>query len=389
MGRERFLAAIVLVSASFLARSASAQEPAAQRPTFVAYPLTSSFDEGVLGRKVGRMLNAKAAKSGRFVTFAEVIFDEIIERKAYQPVWDAAHDEIAAHARGAFDAQIVVWGRIARDGRGYRLDVRALDLRGRSPQRLGIKRSVRVANVHGIVPVCASVVAACAGEQPARTGRPADGPDISRNLLSGGEFATGAGKRPAGWEAPRKGVVWEKAARRCLRFDVSRSVAATTGVICYSDPIPVEPGAYYRIEMDIQTDGPQVIVWAKGYASIRKSDRSNVRTEPAYKHQKRHYPQAGGGWQHYRTAPFRPKHPRFAIETLRVMLYAYLKPGTVRFDNVGVRKVGVRSETHSDEAMQRAFGEAGKQRTGADRTLVGGKAQSHAAPAQAEGDPRE
>jgi hypothetical protein len=223
------------------------------------------------------------------------------------------------------------------------------------------------------------VVDLCAGRQPAVKASGSKAADVAVNLLRGGGFERGRGGHPDGWEAPPKGegVVWQRGARRCIRFDVSKPVAETTGVIYYSDPIPVEPGAYYRVEMDIQTDGPQVIVWAKGYAQVGQPRDGKPREVETYRHQKRHYPEGPrGGWEHYRTAPFRPKHPRFAIKTMRVMLYAYLRPGTVRFDNVTVKKAGVAAESASDRAMLRAFGEKGKQRAGADRDLVGGTAQT-------------
>lgn len=92
-----------------------------------------------------------------------------------------------------------------------------------------------------------------------------------------------------------------------------------------------------------------------------------------YKHQKRHYP-AGEGWRHYCTRPFRPKHPRLQPETLPVMLYAYGKAGTVRFDNVTLKRAAVEHESDTDETMRRAFGEKGKKQDARDKDLVGGTA---------------
>jgi hypothetical protein len=123
--------------------------------------------------------------------------------------------------------------------------------------------------------------------------------------------------------------------RKCLTLHPDRGMAESYGLIWYSDYIPVEPGAAYVLSMDLMTEGPSIIIWTKGYSRFGKELRNS------YKYQKRFYPEKKGEFERFKTEPFIPRNPAVKVDSVRVMLYAYLKPGKAYYDNVDLRKVKI------------------------------------------------
>ena len=347
--------------------AASALAGEDERPTLVAYDFKPGFDRegagGDLGRRIADCITGHAARSGCFVTFAEVIQEEALEDAPFSASAETDPETVAAHARRAFEADIAVWGSVDRkEGGGYRLAVVAARVSGDGPSIL-LRESFEVANVHGIPPTADRVLAGCLKLTVEEMKALAVKKVLVDNLLPDG-FEKAAAGGPAGWmglddEVARKSVTWAASPEgrgKCIRFDIKKKIAHSYGVIYYSEFVPVEEGAWYRISARIRTEAPQVIIWAKGYGDFEGEKRV------IYKHQKRHYPDAPGTWEEYVTEPFRPKHPRFKPKWVRVMLYAYLRPGTVYFDDVKLSRVEIGGTDDTDERMLKAVGEKTKKK---------------------------
>jgi hypothetical protein len=123
-----------------------------------------------------------------------------------------------------------------------------------------------------------------------------------------------------------------------LAMRLSKECAENNGMACLSEPIRIEPNTRYRICFRYKSDGPSTHVFVKGYTSGKniageKADREVFRTQ---------VPPTGATEGKWETAicDVNPDNPNFAVETLRVDLYAYLKPGLIYWDDVTVKAVG-------------------------------------------------
>ena len=162
-----------------------------------------------------------------------------------------------------------------------------------------------------------------------------------------GDFEHGAGGVPKGWDKvagqqrePLGGLVrWttEKGNPPTKSF-ASRStenVAENEGVMYYSDFFPVEEGATYRFQCRWRSDAPAAKVFIKCY----DADESGRRREVYRSQQNLKGP--NGKWN-TQTEDFTPKHTKYSPKWGRVMLYAYLNPGEVEFDDVVVKQIRAR-----------------------------------------------
>jgi hypothetical protein len=119
---------------------------------------------------------------------------------------------------------------------------------------------------------------------------------------------------------------------KVVRFTLDRNVAENEGLMYYSEPFPVEEGARYRFQCRWRTDGPTVKVFVKCY----DADESGRRREVYRSQQNLTGP--NGKWN-TQTEDFTPKHTKYSPKWGRVMLYAYMSPGQVEFDDVVVKQI--------------------------------------------------
>jgi len=190
------------------------------------------------------------------------------------------------------------------------------------------------------------------------------------NLVKNGDFELG-GDEPDHWEPiTREGISIEDVGPphgRVLRFDVPRDIARTTGLMYYSDYIPIQPDTTYRFQMDVKiakSSGCTSIVFVKGYTDFRgrehmiynrkkeiifdKKDEHKDKTDPAYRAEHGIVrPDEWGKLSIY----FTPQSPRGSkalehratampiVDRIRVDLYAYGgDAGTIWFDNVRITR---------------------------------------------------
>lgn len=331
------------------------------RPRLVVYDFESAFDGGVLGAKVADVLTGHAARSGRFQTFPEVEQEAILARRPFRASYDAEMDALAAHARDAFGAGIAIWGRVAGSRESPVLDVLALDLRNEK-ESLVLRERYPCPNLHYIPMAAERILASCLGIEHREEEPPRTVAVLSGNLLGNGGFEKGLAPWSISDAASRTGVAVRGGA---AVFELERGVAESTGLGLLSEYVPVEKGAHYECRVRVRSDGPNIIVWVKGYAEFAGGTPGERETDPrreVYRHQM--YPLKKGsrgpdGWVLAVSDPFRPRHLRHQVGWMRVKLYAYLSPGKVEFDEVLLRKVAVEGAEGEDERMFDAFEEKG------------------------------
>jgi hypothetical protein len=176
----------------------------------------------------------------------------------------------------------------------------------------------------------AILIAPCASARAAAPG----------NLVPNGTFEQGA-SGPAGWDPlPEDGSVrWatDNAEHgKVVHFSLTGAVATGPGLLWYSGAIPVEHGKTYRFTFDAKSFGPALRPFIKGYAPFPDA---NGKVEARQMYQKQVRYDAGEQWETF-SFDFVPQtaytHANVKIRWVRVMLYAYLKPGDCYWDNIRI-----------------------------------------------------
>jgi hypothetical protein len=163
------------------------------------------------------------------------------------------------------------------------------------------------------------------------------------NLVPNGDFEQGT-SAPAGWDPLLDDgtVRWatDNAEHgKVMHFSLTTAVAEGPGLLWYSGYIPVEHGKTYRFAVDVKSFGPVPRPFIKGYAPMPDA-HGRVEARPLY--QKQNKFDVGSEWQTI-SFDFVPQtaytHPDVKIRWVRIMLYAYLKPGDCYWDNACITEV--------------------------------------------------
>jgi len=326
------------------------------KPRLVAYAFESAFDDGSLGRRVAEVVTGHAARTGEFETLPKITLEEMLDQRPFRASLDTRPAEMARHAREAFDADVVVWGRVTGGRAKPVISVKALDLRAKRPT-LVLAETYRCANIHLIPMYADEIVASLLGRERFRRLRPRRVKALSKNLLANGTFNRGT----SGWTPNFPQFVSARGGR--LVFDVDKSISGGHGLDALSDYVRVEPGAHYELSLRVRSHKPSVITWVKGYAEFPARNEGERLVDPrreVFRHQMRPASQeepGPDGWIEVATHPFRPRHPKVKVTWMRVKLYGYHPPGKVEFDDVVLRRVAVEGESveSEDERTRRAW----------------------------------
>ncbi len=179
-----------------------------------------------------------------------------------------------------------------------------------------------------------------------------------RQLLKNGAFERGD-KTPQNWDViDAKWTRWTYegvGGSRCIKFSLTKAIAETNGVRCYSDFIPVKPGVLYRFSADVKTERPTPMLFVKGYAELEHKVKEGKGQDATVKIKKvREVVRKSSltcstanakEWKRYGVHFFFEKRPdiittRPLPKWVKVMLYAYYPPGDVYFDNVAFEEIG-------------------------------------------------
>ncbi len=127
---------------------------------------------------------------------------------------------------------------------------------------------------------------------------------------------------------------------KILVFTLTKGVAEGTGLLFYSDFIPIKEGKKYRFSVDYKSFGPEPKPFVKGYG-LFPDIKGKVDRRELYK-KKLTEKSPSTEWKTLSTV-FTLQNPvhkgKYEIKWAKVMLYAYLRPGQIYFDNVRIEEV--------------------------------------------------
>jgi hypothetical protein len=288
--------------------------------------------------------------------------------------------EIKKIVQDDFGGHIGIWGSIERapgeEAEIYDLVIRCVDFSTPEP-RVVYEVNTRTDSVGEIPHVhVKKLLDALAGRKAGAAEVDSIAEDNWKNhpnLLTG-DFEKGAGGVPKGWskvcgqqqEPLGKLVRWMaeegKSGNRVVHFTIDRAVAEFEGVMYYSEFFPVEEGAKYRFECRWRSKGPAVKVFIKCYDEMGgqyrgDSGKTGQKSSTGRKLGKNDYvpdegqrrevyrsqeplsgPTSDWAW-HTHTEDFTPKHTKYSPKWGRVMLYGYMVPGEVEFDDVVIKQI--------------------------------------------------
>ncbi|NLF09999.1 MAG: hypothetical protein GX594_18770 [Pirellulaceae bacterium] len=352
----------------------SVAQAADERKAAIPFDFVSKFDDGRYGRMVGELVWKKLERDGGFI-LPETIGDvrEYCAAHKLSPSPEMELEAMGKIVREHFGAQVGIWGSVERvPGTGedaYDLTIKCVDFSDTRPKvHYDVKaRTKTVSEIPHLY--VRQMLDALKGRKPGEVGKgesphPAaepSGPSRQSgtdplaaaaednwknepNLIAG-DFERGADGVPAGWDktagqqrAPLGTEVrWttekNNPANRVARFVLDKNTAENAGVMYYSDYFPIEEGAKYRFQCRWRSDGPAVKVFVKCYDYFP----DEARRREVYRSQQ-NLQGPGNAWNTH-AEDFTPRHSKYAPRWGRVMLYAYLKPGEVEFDDVIVKRI--------------------------------------------------
>lgn len=349
------LGAVVFAVLAMVAPSRADEATKSATRVLIPFDFESTFDNGRYGAMVGDQIWTKVRKQGGFI-LPESMQDvrDWCERNKFHPNPEASLDEMKRAVVQEQAGDVAIWGKVERvpgtTEDEYDLRIKVVDFSTDPPKVLhdATGRTKTVSEIpHVYIKAALDDLYGrkpgelAAGEAPARAA-------IGPNLVKG-TFEEGRGG-PVGWDPLPRFVTWIKAegagaeARgKIIRFTLDEATAATTGVLYYSEPFPVEEGATYRFSCKWRSSGSAVKVFIKCYDefSSRYQDASgkalNTQRREVYRSQQ-NLTDPPNSWN-MQVEEFTPKHVQFNPRWGRVMLYAYWPAGVVEWDDVVVEQV--------------------------------------------------
>jgi hypothetical protein len=336
------------------------------RKIVIPFDFVSKFDDGRYGQIVGDMIWTKLSREKAFIVPDSMLdVRDYCESHKLRPSPEMDLDKIKKIVEGEFGGQIGIWGSVERapgaEGEIYDLVLKCVDFSAKPKPKVIYEAKARTNSVSEIPHLYVKqMLDALNGKKPSSNANSVltieDGWTKNRNLVTG-DFEHGTGGVPNGWSKtagqqrePLGGLVrWTtekgKPDNKVVRFTLDRNVAENEGVMYYSDFFPVEEGATYRFQCRWRSDAPTVKVFIKCY----DADETGRRREVYRSQQNLKGP--NGKWN-TQTEDFTPKHTKYSPKWGRVMLYAYLSPGEVEFDDVVVKQISPASPGHSTKVRR-------------------------------------
>jgi hypothetical protein len=335
----------------FLVSSLSAAET---KKVVIPFDFTSKFDDGRYGQIIGDMLLGKLSQEGGFI-LPESMLDvrDYCTAHALKPSPEMDLELMRKIVQDDFDAHIGIWGSIERapgaTSENYDLIIRCVDFSAKPNPKTIYEVKARTNSAAEISHLYVKQLLDALHER-----KSANTPDLQSiaennwkngpNRLSG-DFENGLGGVPTGWdkycgqqrEPLGRLVQWTtedgNPNNKVVHFAFDKNVAENEGLMYYSDFFPIDEGAKYRFQCRWRSKGPAVKVFIKCYDEIDGQRREVYRSQQNLR-------KSTNAWTwNTHTEDFTPKHTNYAPRWCRVMLYAYLVPGEVEFDDVIVKQI--------------------------------------------------
>jgi hypothetical protein len=352
---------------ALLAARVRADEPKLR--AVVVFDYVSKWDEGRTGQHAAEMAFAKIRRDGGFAVTEMADVRDTCSTNSITITPDTPLDKVKEVVRGTFDADIAIWGRVERvagtEGEIYDIVMKCVDFTGSSEPKVLYDKSARTNSAAEIPHLYTKEMLDKLYDR--KPGGPAPLDETAErawkenpNLIVGGDFERGSRGVPRGWE-PRGGqqreplgnlVKWVPETgnpkNHVIRFDIPRAVAENEGVMYYSDFFPVQEGSKYRFQVRYRTTGPSPKVFIKCYDEMASDYRAEgtahggtsggtgtLQRREVYRSQQ-NLKGPPNTWN-TQTEDFTPKHTKYSPKWGRIMLYGYLSPGSIEWDDVVVK----------------------------------------------------
>lgn len=356
-----------------VANVAHAQE---KQKVVIPFDFVSKFDNGRYGEMVGDLVAKKLEREGGFAVPEMADVRDLCSTNQIKLAPDTPLDKVKEVVRGTFDGDIAIWGSIERvELEIYDLVIKCVDFTSGPEPKVIYEKTARTNSAGEISHLYVKEMLAKLYGRGEQGPKPVDqlveaAWAKNPNLVKGSDFERGSGGVPFGWES-RAGQQREPLGRevtwipevgntknQVVRFTLDRAVAESTGVMYYSDFFPVTEGATYRFQVRYRTNGPSPKVFIKCYDEMGSEYKEN--SAPTRLKAKRpsgskeYLPEEGQRREVYRsqqnlkggknvwnvqTEDFTPKHTKYSPKWGRVMLYAYLSPGVMEWDDVVIKEI--------------------------------------------------
>lgn len=350
---------LILVGGAVIAVAGSLRIGAAQAPEKVLIPFDfeSKFDDGRYGQMIGDLVWGRVHREGGFV-LPESMQDvrDAAERRGMLPNPETSLAQMRKIVREEEAADLAIWGKVERvpgnDFDVYDLWIKVADFSA-DPPRIIYEKQARTQTVSEIPHVyIKEALEALYGRGDmfiAKGARPTgleERKAIGPNLVQG-DFESGT-TRPSGWDPLSDHVSWvpsegSGASGKMIRFTIPAAVAESTGVLYYSDFVPIEEGATYQFRCRWRSTAPAAKVFIKGYDELagpyaaKSAGASNRQKREVYRSQQ-NLKGDPGTWN-VQSENFTPRHAQYHPKWVRIMLYAYFPAGVVEWDDVELRLV--------------------------------------------------
>ncbi len=335
-------------------QSAAAVQSGDQSPKVVIpFDFESKFDHGRYGKMVGEMIWKKLEKRGGFV-IPESMLDvrEWSDSAKFVPSPDTPLAKMKSILRDEFGGDIAIWGKVERlphvDWDKYDLWIYIADFSVDPPKML-VKLKAQTKTVSEIPHVYVKQsLDKLYGVDPAAVANASD-PEREKRWRDNPNLVHGDFETLKGWDPPTKLISRQTESgpngrpNHFLRFTIPKDVAATTGVLYYSDYFPVQAGATYRFQCRWRTSGSAVKVFIKCYDEMESrfsklgNASGSVERREVYRSQQ-NLKGPKNTWN-VQTEDFTPRHTQYEPKWGRVMLYGYWPAGTVDWDDVVVKQI--------------------------------------------------
>jgi hypothetical protein len=359
-----YLFASVFICGQFFCAIAAADDAA--KPKAAVFPLSGTATQDQRD-KVGFSLRAKLDRDGHFdpidgPTMADLAGDKPIDLST-------TPDALVTLAKDESPV-ILIWGELNTAGNGLDLKVKIDDLREKDAKPIEIEKPIRqptdlrfaiediLQQISGVGSFSHPVENAVTDDAQAREMWASNA-----NLVNDGTFIKEGSwtallrsekyLAPISSELPAtdKVVIYKLSAKQhVLAMKLSKDVAESNGLACLSAPIPIAPQTRYRLQFKYKSDGPTLHVFVKGY--IKAKDISGEMADlQSYECQVPPSGATGNAWKTV-ICDVNPQNVSGAPKFLKIDLYAYLKPGTVMFDDVQLKDVGEQTRHAIDDAIK-------------------------------------
>ena len=349
------------------------------RPTADAKPRIAVFPLGGDGRadlreRTAFSIRAKLDRQGRFEVIDGPRMQEITAQMGTSVDFGTTLDSLKP-AADALEADVLIWGELARQADGAtKWRVHLVDRRVGGNAKEVEKVIKDPTDLRFAVEEALAVLPQVAGFEHPNEDAVRRDPVAEElwkknpNLVVNGDFSQ-PGKWQGIYQAQKYEVVTQdrppevdkvviqrvtegNATNKVLVMNLSRTCAETNGMACLSEAIKIQPKTRYRLQFRYKSDGPVLHVFVKGYTLFSDINGELVERE----NYRRQVPSTGGTGGQWVTIEdeLNPQHVQYAVQTLRIDLYAYLTPGSVMFDDVVLKAVGEQTRDARDGAIKAA-----------------------------------